>query len=118
MVNSQGRQRAMDYIGSHISLISKSDIRYVGILHDINGEDSTIALQQVKSYGTEGRRGDPSNEVPASDNVFEHIVFRGSDVKDLRIEQEAPKHAPPPPQMPDDPAILGVCEIFSLFFYE
>ena len=46
---------------------------------------------------------------PASDNVYEYIVFRGSDVKDLRIE-EGPKEPerPKPPQVPDDPAILGV----------
>ena len=36
-------------------------------------------------------------------------MFRGSDVKDLRIEQEPEaKPAKPPPQVPDDPAILGV----------
>lgn len=59
------------------------------------------------SFGTEGRR--PDDEVPPSDNIYEYIVFRGSDVKDLRIE-EAPKEnkPPPPPKVPDDPAILGV----------
>lgn len=34
-------------------------------------------------------------------------MFRGSDVKDLRIE-EAPVKENKPPQMPNDPAILGV----------
>ncbi|RUO95994.1 Lsm14 N-terminal, partial [Jimgerdemannia flammicorona] len=72
------------YIGSKISLISRSDIRYVGILHNINSQDSTVALEQVRSYGTEGRRGNPAEEIPQSDNVFEYIVFRGSDVKDLQ----------------------------------
>ena len=58
------------------------------------------------SFGTEGRR--PGEEVPASDNVYEYIVFRGSDVKDLRIEEPAPPKENKPPQIPDDPAILGV----------
>ena len=49
--------------------------------------------------------------MPASDNVYEYIVFRGSDVKDLRIEKE-PEKPTQQPQVPDDPAILGV----SLFF--
>ena len=56
----------------------------------------------MRSYGTEGRS---EEEVPASDNVYEYIVFRGSDVKDLRIEKEPEKK---PAQPPDDPAILGV----------
>ncbi|KAL8908491.1 MAG: hypothetical protein Q9207_000797 [Kuettlingeria erythrocarpa] len=81
-------------------------IGYVGTLHEINSENSTVALENVVSWGTEGR--DPDNEVPPSDTVYEYIVFRGSDVKDLRIE-EPPKENKPPkvPQVPDDPAILG-----------
>ncbi len=82
--------------------------RYVGILHEIDSANSTVSLEQVKSFGTEGRKGDPSLEIPPSDNVFEYIIFRGSDVKDLRVEQAA---APPPPQatqVPEDPAILSV----------
>ena len=79
---------------------------YVGTLHEISSENSTVALEQVNSYGTEGR--DPENEVPPSDNVYEYIVFRGSDVKDLRIEKEPEKKPVQQPQVPDDPAILGV----------
>ncbi|RPA99976.1 hypothetical protein L873DRAFT_844199 [Choiromyces venosus 120613-1] len=93
-----------EFIGSRISLISRSDIRYVGRLHDINSENHTVALEQVVSHGTEGRRGDPAKEIAGSDNVYEYIVFRGGDVKDLRIEETAPQ---PQPQVPDDPAILG-----------
>ncbi|KAG2172133.1 hypothetical protein INT44_006602 [Umbelopsis vinacea] len=97
------------YIGSKISLISRSDIRYVGVLHNINSEDSTVALEHVQSFGTEGRRGNPSEEIPPSDNVFEYIVFRGSDIKDLQVfEPPAPKQAAPPPQQyPNDPAIMN-----------
>ena len=67
-----------------------------------------MALEQVVSYGTEGRR--PDDEIPPSlENVYEYIVFRGSDVKDLRIEGGPSEREPPkPPKMPDDPAILGV----------
>jgi len=35
-----------EFIGAKISLISRSDIRYVGILHEINSEESTVALEQ------------------------------------------------------------------------
>lgn len=84
--------------------------RYVGTLHEINSETSTVALEQVKSYGTEGRRGgDPEQEIPPNEQIYDYIVFRGSDVKDLTIV-EPPKENKPPqaPQMPNDPAILGV----------
>ena len=80
--------------------------RYVGKLHEISSENSTVALEQVKSFGTEDRHPPTSDTfVPAGDHVYEYIVFRGSDVKDLRIEKEPEK---PKQQVPDDPAILGV----------
>ncbi|RKP36723.1 Lsm14 N-terminal [Dimargaris cristalligena] len=107
--------KADSLYGSRISLISKSNIRYLGILHEINEQDSTVALEQVRSMGTEGRKGgDPDEEIPASDEVFEFIQFRATDVIDIRLEEpeEAPKPAPPPPSIPNDPAILGVSVIY------
>ncbi|KAL5342354.1 Scd6-like Sm domain-containing protein [Aspergillus crustosus] len=95
-------------IGQRFNLISKSDIRYVGTLHEINPEASTIALQNVVSFGTEGRRGNPAEEIPPSNSVYEYIVFRGSDVKDISVAEDTKENElPEPPQIPDDPAILG-----------
>lgn len=64
------------------------------------------------SFGSEGRRGNPATEVPPSTSVYEYIVFRGSDVKDISIASEEQKEAPQPeaPRVPDDPAILGVSD--------
>ncbi|KLJ09749.1 hypothetical protein EMPG_14824 [Blastomyces silverae] len=96
------------FIGSRFNLISKSDIRYVGTLHEINPEDSTIALENVISHGTEGRRGNPAEEIAPSASVYEYIVFRGSDVKDISVaEDQKENQQPEPPQVPNDPAILG-----------
>jgi protein LSM14 len=82
---------------------------YVGTLHEINPEASTIALENVVSFGTEGRRGNPAEEIPPSASVYEYIVFRGSDVKDISVAEEVKENAQPePPHVPDDPAILGV----------
>lgn len=97
-----------EYIGRRISLVSKSDIRYVGTLHEINSESLTVALENVTSYGTEGRKGNDAEEIPGSDNVYEYIVFRGSDVKDLNIVNGPGEKENQPPKMPDDPAILNV----------
>ncbi|KAI5927911.1 Scd6-like Sm domain-containing protein [Camillea tinctor] len=97
-----------EFLGSRISLISKSDIRYSGVLHEINSTESTVSLENVKSFGTEGRRANPDEEIAPSDQIYEYIVFRGSDVKDLRIEQApAPPKENQPPKVPDDPAIVG-----------
>jgi len=79
--------------------------RYVGTLHEINPEQSTIALEDVLSFGTEDRPVDKF--IPPSPQKFEYIVFRGSDVKDIKINEDPiePKRSSEPP---NDPAIL-VC---------
>lgn len=43
---------ATDLIGSRISLMSKSEVRYVGYLYDVNVEDSTVCLRDVKVRNT------------------------------------------------------------------
>ncbi|TNM88616.1 hypothetical protein fugu_004870 [Takifugu bimaculatus] len=88
------------YIGSKISLISKAQIRYEGILSSVDTERSTIALAKVKSYGTEDRHTD--RPVPPKEEIYEYIIFRGSDIKDITVSE------PPKPQhgLPCDPAIV------------
>lgn len=81
------------FSGSRISLISKKNIRYEGTLYSINEGDATVALQDVKSYGTEGRElldtTGASTFVPPNDVVHAYLVFRGQDIKDLHVHEKA-----------------------------
>lgn len=60
----------------------------------------------VRSFGTEDR--EVEKQVAARSEVYEYIVFRGSDIKDLHVSK-APK---PPSAVNQDPSILQVGKIF------
>jgi len=85
------------YIGSKISLVSNSEIRYEGILYTINTQESTIALQAVRCFGTEGRK---IPEIPPSSEVYDFIIFRGQDIKDLTVLESS--------SAVKDPAIVSI----------
>ncbi|KAG7229630.1 hypothetical protein INR49_012674, partial [Caranx melampygus] len=78
------------YIGSKISLISKAQIRYEGILSSVDTDRSTVALAKGRSTSA------------TKDDIYEYIIFRGSDIKDITVSE------PPKPHhgLPRDPAIV------------
>ncbi len=96
----EAAQQKKDYIGCLMSLISKQEIRYVGTLVAINSKDQTLVLQNVKTYGSEGRRGGGADELPASNQMYERVVFRAAELKDFYVIKGPEKDF-------KDPAILS-----------
>ncbi|XP_076281417.1 LSM14 family protein trailer hitch isoform X2 [Lasioglossum baleicum] len=87
----------MPELGSKISLISKADIRYEGRLFTVDPQECTIALANVRSFGTEDR--ETQLPVAPQNQVYEYILFRGSDIKDIRVVNSVSS-------IPNDPAIV------------
>lgn len=94
----------LPYIGAKISLTSNCLFRYEGILAAVDPVEATITLEEVKLFGTEGRK--PGQEVPASEQVYELVVFRSGDIKDLEIYEKEPEPKVEEPAYFVDPAIV------------
>lgn len=75
------------YIGAPVTLISSLDVRYEGTLFTIDPNESTVALKNVRCLGTEGRQ-QGQKAIPPSDAVYEFIIFRGENIKNINIAEE------------------------------
>lgn len=51
----------------------------------------------MRSYGTEDR--EVHLAIPPQEEIFDYILFRGSDIKDIRVVNNVPR-------VPNDPAIM------------
>lgn len=53
-------------------------------------------MLQVRSFGTEGRKTTPP-QIPASPDLYDFIIFRGVDIKELSVTE--PSGPAPVPQV-------------------
>ena len=81
---SEQEQGKSQIIGSYISLITKAESRYEGILTEVDKVKKTMSLKNVKGFGTEGRRNGV-NEIPPNDSVLGTVKFRVDLVKTFEI---------------------------------
>ncbi|WFD44509.1 hypothetical protein MPSI1_003177 [Malassezia psittaci] len=87
MAGDMKDESAASFLGALISLTSRSNVRYQGVLSSIDAAQATLALEK------EGRcaaAGQPQDEVDGSEKVYDYIVFRAADVVDLRIDDPSP----------------------------
>lgn len=69
----------------------------------------------MKSYGTENRPTD--HPVEGRDEIYEYIIFKASDIKDLMVS-ETPKPAPMfGTNLPYDPAIVSISNVRKVCYY-
>ena len=92
------------YIGSKITVVSNMGVRYEGILNAIDTVASTVELTNVVSFGTEGRG---TTQIQGSNTVYPNVVFRGSDIKDLKVTSQQPVATQQNPPVLQDPAIVS-----------
>lgn len=93
------------YIGCTLSLLTSFDIRFEGVLYNIDKENSTIALAKVRSFGTEDRM--TAVPVAGQDKIYEYIVFKAAHVKELIVCKTPEKSPALQNGLPEDPAIIS-----------
>eukprot|EP01130_Rhizamoeba_saxonica_P006300 TRINITY_DN250_c0_g1_i1.p1 TRINITY_DN250_c0_g1~~TRINITY_DN250_c0_g1_i1.p1 ORF type:complete len:521 (+),score=122.13 TRINITY_DN250_c0_g1_i1:46-1563(+) len=75
-------------LNRHISLVSNGSVRYEGTLFAIDQQTHSVALSRVISFGTENRPTD--NPVEPKSEVFEYIIFKAEDIKEVTVIEERP----------------------------
>lgn len=98
-------------IGTKMRLISSQNIRYEGHLYSVDTENKTVALSQVRFFGTEGRPA--ARSVAGHDDIYHVVVFKAADINDLSVVDISKGIAKEINDVSSDPAVLVVSKEYS-----
>jgi len=87
------------HIGRNLSIVSKAQIRYTGVLSAVDYENYTLTMSTVRSHGTEDRLA--QDFIPPSQTIYPRIEFDAVNIQDLFEDQGEDI-------LQSDPAIVNV----------
>ena len=97
-------------IGKKMWLITKKEVKYEGVLFEVDRANKTMSLRQVRSLGTEGRRNGV-DDVPPNDKIFANVKFRVDLIKSFKIIENSQEEQTPKEEEEElDPAIVETTE--------
>ena len=70
-------------VGSLISLITNANIRYEGTLMLVDKVERAMHLNNVQSFGTEGRQAEGQPNVPPRDGKIKSVIFKIDMIQDF-----------------------------------
>ena len=89
-------------------LITKADVRYEGVLFEVDKVNKTMSLKQVKNMGTEGRRNGV-NELQPDGKILGNVKFRVDLIKNFKIIEE-PDDEPEEAEQSKEPVDEAIVE--------
>ena len=93
-------------VGSMLQLITNAHVRYEGTLVEVDKAERSMKLKDVKSYGTEGRRGGV-NEVDPAEQEYPVVIFKVDHIFDFKIIKKPDEVVKPKTFVEQDPAIIS-----------
>jgi protein LSM14 len=86
----------------NVKLLTVLFIHFGGITAVLRILQQVICFSPVRSFGTEDR--ETQYPIAPQNQVYDYILFRGSDIKDIRVVNSVG----PLQNVPNDPAIVQV----------
>jgi hypothetical protein len=88
---------------SHLPLVSVDAGAYFSIFHGHRNKAVSANVYSALPVVTRFSPRPPAEFIPPVQEPYQYIIFRASEVKDLAVDDPAPRRS-----VHDDPAVLGV----------